>query len=244
VHNLFRPVHAPGGATAALFSQAAQPFVKICGLTDLTHAIAVSQLHADAFGLMFAPSRRRVTLERAIEITCAVRQSSKGTAPLAVGVFINEDAASITDIAHRVGLQAIQLSGDESPGFCSEVVARTALPVIKAVRMRKADDMAILDAYALAGATLLFDTLAVGSYGGTGQVGDWMLAREAAARWPIILAGGLSPANVGSALAIVAPRGVDVSSGVETNGAKDPQKIQMFIAAARSYVPTRCATSC
>jgi phosphoribosylanthranilate isomerase len=97
------------------------------------------------------------------------------------------------------------------------------------------DDLPLLDEYALAGAILMLDTPANdGSYGGTGQTGDWRLAAEASRRWPIILAGGLTPANLAEALTVVAPRGVDVSSGVETDGAKDIAKIARFLRVARA----------
>ncbi len=153
---------------------------------------------------------------------------------LAVGVFVNEPVSSIASIAETVGLDAVQLSGDETPEDCVEVAAATHLPVIKALRLRTVDDLGLLDAYVLAGAIPLLDTPANdGSYGGNGQTGNWELARQAAARWPVILSGGLTPENVAEALAAVNPRGVDVSSGVETDGVKDLAKIEAFIAAAR-----------
>jgi phosphoribosylanthranilate isomerase len=92
----------------------------------------------------------------------------------------------------------------------------------------------LLDEYALHGAIIMLDTPKEGVYGGTGETGDWALAREAALRWPVILSGGLTPHNVAEATGAVHPRGVDVSSGVETDKAKDLDKIARFIAAARS----------
>jgi len=154
--------------------------------------------------------------------------------PLAIGVFVNETAATIAAIAEHVGLDAIQLSGDESPEACAEVATRTGRPVLKAVRLRSDTDLEALDAYALAGATLLLDAHVPGMYGGSGQTGDWELARRAAERWPCVLSGGLSPANVAGALAAVHPRGVDVSSGVETDKAKDPAKIRAFLHAVKT----------
>ena len=107
-------------------------------------------------------------------------------------------------------------------------------PVLKALRLREEADLAQLDAYAMAGAILLLDAHVPGSYGGAGVTGDWDLARRAAQRWPIILSGGLTPENVADAIATVQPRGVDVSSGVETNKAKDPEKMRAFVATARA----------
>jgi phosphoribosylanthranilate isomerase len=113
----------------------------------------------------------------------------------------------------------------------------TGLPIIKTVRLRDEADLNQLEEYILAGATILLDAVTPDGYGGSGQRGDWALARLAAAQWPVNLAGGLSPTNVAQAVSEVAPRGVDVSSGVESSGpngrAKDLDKIRAFIAAAR-----------
>jgi indole-3-glycerol phosphate synthase/phosphoribosylanthranilate isomerase len=229
---------AGGGTIATLFTGSDQPFMKICGLATEEQARAVTRLGADAFGLVFAPMappHRRVSVERARRLVVAAReQAGANTAPLAVGVFVNEAPATIAEYAERVGLDAVQLSGDESPDDCTQVAAITGLPVLKALRLRSERDLDLLDAYAEAGAALLLDTPRDGAYGGTGETGDWALAREAARRWPVILSGGLAPENVSAALAAVRPRGVDVSSGVETDRAKDLAKIARFIATARA----------
>ena len=227
-------VTAPGGATSALFGGAGQPFVKICGLARVEEAQAAARFGADAIGLNFAPmapDHRRVSVEQAAQIA-----ASAGDA-LPVGVFVNPGARQAAEIASRVGLGAIQLSGGESPQRCAQVAAASGLPVIKAVRLRREADLASLDDYIGAGATLLLDTPTPGLYGGAGETGDWSLARQVAERWPVILAGGLTPANVTAAIAEVAPRGVDVSSGVETGRAKDIGKIQAFIEQARTLTP-------
>lgn len=254
--------NAPGGATARLFANTQRPFVKICGLVTPDQALVAAQAGADAIGLNFvpmAPAHRRVTVEQARAIIAAIRPHA-APAPvargwesrvpqarrqagglLAVGLFVNEPPEAIAEIARQVGLDAIQLSGDETPEECAEVVARLTLPVIKVVRLRSAEDLPQLDAYALAEATLALDAPAVaGVYGGGGQTGDWALARLAVTQsgWPILLAGGLTPANVGAALAAVGPYGVDVSSGVEITDASGPHKdadqIRRFVAAART----------
>ncbi|HEX8997243.1 MAG TPA: indole-3-glycerol phosphate synthase TrpC [Ktedonobacterales bacterium] len=226
---------APGGATAGLFSGTGQPFVKICGLATPEQAQAAARFGADAFGLVFAPmapAHRRVTSEQAARIIAGAR--STGRAPLPVGVFVNPCADDVVELAATLDLGAIQLSGDEPPEVCGQIAAATGKPVIKAVRLRDSADLDRLDAYLRVGATLLVDTPAPGLYGGAGQTGDWSLARQVAEQWPMLLAGGLTPANVAEAVATVAPRGVDVSSGVESNGAKDIEKMQAFIAQARS----------
>ena len=243
---------APGGATAALFAATGQPLVKICGLAHSEHAALVHELGADAFGLIFAPMappHRRVTPNQAREIARAARstphfhadgasgEGSRGPGagePLAVGVFVNESVEAIVSIAGVVGLSAIQLSGDETPEYCVALAASVRIPIIKSLRLHGDADLEQLDTYALGGATLLLDAHVPGMYGGSGQTGDWDLARRAAERWPVILSGGLSPDNVAEALAAVHPRGVDVSSGVETNKAKDPGKIRAFVHAAKT----------
>ncbi len=246
---------APGGAMAQFFSATGVPYVKICGLKTAEQARAVVESGADAFGLVFAPSRRQVTPDHARQLVEVARSNTVESAQadfvaehergplgaalaasaLAIGVFVNEPIARIAEIAATVGLDAIQLSGDESPETCAAVAHETGLPVLRALRLHAMDDLSLLDEYALAGAILMLDTPAYdGGYGGTGQTGDWRLAAEAARRWPIILAGGLTPANLADALATVAPRGVDVSSGVETDGVKDLAKIAAFLRVART----------
>jgi indole-3-glycerol phosphate synthase/phosphoribosylanthranilate isomerase len=234
---------APGGATAAFFAGAGRPFVKICGIAEPAHATLARDLGADAYGMVFAPmapAHRLLIPERAAGIARTVRKSAAAARqPIkAVGVFVNEPPERIAAIAEQVGLDAVQLSGDEPPEDCAAVAERTGLPVLKALRLRTQADLDALDAYALAGATLLLDAHVDGFYGGTGHTGDWELAKRAAARWPVILSGGLSPDNVAAAVAAVEPRGVDVSSGVETERAKDAEKIVAFIMAARSALTT------
>jgi indole-3-glycerol phosphate synthase / phosphoribosylanthranilate isomerase len=229
---------APGGGSIReFFAATRRPFVKICGVTQPDQVEFLNQLCfdfqcADAFGLIFAPSRRQVTPEQARTLVDA---SLGGPGLRAIGVFVNESAETIASIARTLALDAVQLSGDETPEHCAEVAALAGVPVVKALRLRTEVDLAQLDTYALAGATILLDTPTTdGAYGGTGKPGDWELARRAAERWPIILSGGLTPENVAEAIATVQPRGVDVSSGVETNRTKDPAKIRAFIKAART----------
>lgn len=268
VHEL---ASTPGGATAALFAGASRPFIKLCGLRAPEQAMLATELGADAIGLVFAPSRRRVTPEQACAIVHATgcsmlpdrdedQRAGSGVSPIStalcqrplplqgsgvlhwgwlgvrsVGVFVNEAPATIAAIVATVGLDAIQLSGDESPDDCAAIIAQAQLPIIKALRLREEADLPRLDAYVAAGATLLLDSPAAdGSYGGTGQIGDWALARRAAERWPIILSGGLTPENVAPALEAVSPCGIDVSSGIETNGVKDPAKMRAFVIAAKT----------
>jgi indole-3-glycerol phosphate synthase/phosphoribosylanthranilate isomerase/anthranilate synthase/indole-3-glycerol phosphate synthase/phosphoribosylanthranilate isomerase len=249
---------AGGGPTAALFAGRPTPFVKLCGLRDPAHARVAVTIGADAFGLIFAPVRRQVTPEDAAAIVRAAREAAlshsalpslsqrRGAGgedfPLAVGVFVDEDPTTIARIADTSGLDAVQLSGHEPPATIAAVASLTGLPILKAVRVSTEDDFAAVERTLAAGATPLLEPhAAVGDapnsrYGGNGRPGDWDLAGRVAARWPMILAGGLTPANVAAALAAVRPRGVDVSSGTETEGVKDEAKLRAFAAAARGAI--------
>jgi len=234
--------YAPGGGLIKeFFAPSQRPFIKICGLTtpeqvEYIERLCTDFLCADAFGLVLAPSRRRVTLEQAEKIMDA---ALSGSGIRTVGVFVNEPVESIVHIVRTLSLDVVQLSGDETPETCADAAAQTGIPVAKALRLRSEADLALLDAYALASAVPLLDTpSANGEYGGTGKIGNWELAREAARRWPILLSGGLTPENVADAIRAVNPRGVDVSSGVETNGVKDPEKIRAFIEAVRAAETT------
>ena len=212
--------------------------VKICGITETVHALAAAEAGADFIGLVFAPSKRLVDAERAKEIITAVKgRAERGERKiLTVGVFVNTPAAEVNRIAEYCGLDRVQLSGDEPWDYLRDIER----PVIKAVRVRRQqgseDVLAELEpGYQLRGADFvcLLDSQVEGSYGGSGQAFDWRVAREAAERFPVIIAGGLSAENVGQAMRLARPWGVDVSSGVESEGVKDISKINAFIAAVR-----------
>ena len=220
---------ASGGAFVRLFGRSRRPLIKLCGLTQPEHGLLAAQLHADAIGLVFAPSRRRIgSLPEARRVV----QAASGL--LAVGVFVNEHLDTIAATAEAARLGAIQLSGDETPEIAAEVAAKTRLPVIKALRLPPGAASEALEAYALAGTALLLDTPSAGSYGGTGRIGDWTQAHRMAGLWPIILSGGLTAENIGDALAAVQPAGIDVSSGIETEGEKDSRKMEAFVRAAHA----------
>ncbi len=194
---------------------------------------------ADMVGLVFAPSRRQVSVETAQQITQAVAALDRK--PLLVGVFVNETLARVLAIARQVGLDTIQLSGDESPEYVAE--CRRHYPVIRAVRFPSGtelqDALRLLETYepAIPRATgrlrFLVDAHQPGEYGGTGRVADWPLAAELSSHYDIVLAGGLDPSNVANAVAQVSPWCVDVSSGVESGGVKDPLLIKKFLLAAK-----------
>lgn len=231
---------APGGSTQALFGRSDELFVKICGVSRPEHARIAAEVGASAIGLNFAaeaPEHRRVTSARAAEIIAALGEPGTPGRPIPVGVFVNTPIEYIASLARSIGLEAIQLSGDAHNNRYRRAAEVTGLPIIAAARMTDGYQERRLANIAEASATILLDSAPPGQYGGSGQTGDWTQARAAAASWPIILAGGLTPRNVRAAIKAVAPRGVDVSSGVEFTcsgrPAKNPRKIRAFIAAAR-----------
>jgi phosphoribosylanthranilate isomerase len=206
--------------------------VKICGIRSARDAIMAAEAGADMIGLVFAPSRRQLDRVTARQIVAGLRASSSGQDVTVVGVFVNESAATIQDMAAEVGLDWVQLSGHESRA----AVAALDLPVVKALRFDgDATEAEWLGATATCAATpLLIDAHVAGSYGGAGVVADWGAAARLAAARPVLLAGGLNPDNVAAAIAAVRPWGVDVSSGVETSGTKDHAKIMAFVGAAKA----------
>jgi phosphoribosylanthranilate isomerase len=209
--------------------------IKICGITDETHALTAADAGADFIGLVFAPSKRQVIPARAREIADAVKKS--GAATKVVGVFVNAPVFQINEIADFCALDVVQLSGDESWEDCRKI----ANPVIKAIRVGRQSIEDICAELSAASTLLarrrfitLLDSEVEGKYGGTGEPFNWDLAREVAKKFQVIIAGGLAPQNVAMLIKRVSPWGVDVSSGVESNGVKDASKIRAFIEAIRS----------
>jgi len=202
--------------------------VKVCGVTSPEVARAAVAAGADAVGLIFAESRRRVSVADAARIVA-------GLPPFvaAVGVFVNAPVDEVVSLAHGLSLETVQLHGEEPPDLL-EVLRAQGLRVIKALRVGADFDPADLDRYREAAAVLL-DSKVDGLAGGTGRAFDWERARGLGDGRPLILSGGLTAENVAAALEIVRPYGVDVSSGVETAGQKDPDKIIRFIEQVRAW---------
>lgn len=209
--------------------------VKICGIKQTAHALAVIEAGGDFIGLVFAPSQRQVTPVQAGEIVSAVK--SRSNAIGIVGVFVNMPAPEVNMIANSCNLDWVQLSGDEPWEYCRQITK----PLIKAVRIRQEQRPEQICAHLAAGEQVLssqrhlylLDSRVKGRYGGTGITFDWRLARQVAEQFPVIIAGGLAPKNVVQVIEMVAPWGVDVSSGVEVGGVKDIVKIRAFIEAVR-----------
>ena len=218
--------------------------VKICGVRTAENALVTAEAGADLLSLVFyPPSHRNIAPETASAIVRELRAAGHGI--LVVGLFVNEDPARINAIADEVGLDLVQLSGDEQPAD----LARLARPILRSVRVAAGESLVrvrerLTSATTMLGPrepgplgqplTPLIDAHVPGAYGGTGIQADWAAAATLARLWPLFLAGGLTPETVGAAIRAVAPFGVDVSSGVETDKAKDPAKIRAFIAAVRA----------
>jgi indole-3-glycerol phosphate synthase / phosphoribosylanthranilate isomerase len=201
--------------------------VKICGLRTTDQILSARDAGVDLIGLMFYEhSSRYIQPRKAKEILKTFENGQKSTDT--VGIFVNEEADYINDVVEQVGLHFVQLHGDESPEFCT----RIHRPVIKALRLSEKSYTTLAETYAQTSWRILLDTPTI-KWGGTGETHDWVLARSIAQHTSIFLAGGLTPDNVGEAIQQVHPWGVDVSSGVETNGKKDSKKIQAFIENAR-----------
>ncbi len=210
--------------------------VKVCGLREPVHAAAAAAAGADLLGFIFAPARRQITVAVARRCIAAARASAGDRRVVAVGVFVDAAPHEMNAAADVAGLDLLQLHGDEPPA----VLGRLNRPIIKALRPRPGTPLAEVDtladryrAVANAPIAFLVDGFAVDAAGGAGYRADWDLARVLAGRGPMILAGGLDPGNVVGAIVGVRPLGVDVSSGVETDGAKDVAKIAAFVASAR-----------
>ncbi|MCL6602375.1 MAG: phosphoribosylanthranilate isomerase [Paenibacillus sp.] len=213
--------------------------VKICGLQDVEVLKSMVHLPLDYIGFVFAPSRRRVTPERAVELTAELEGWKTGKAPRAAGVFVNPEIAELRELLSKVALDVIQLHGDESPDFCREVQeAFPGVQVWKAFSVTANNDHSGINNkikdYAGSVHALLLDTYDPEQKGGSGRTFAWgqiPAYKELAATLslPLFVAGGLHPDNVGELLEGYAPYGVDVSSGVETDGVKDIAKMTAFV---------------
>jgi phosphoribosylanthranilate isomerase len=201
--------------------------IKICGITNLADAKAATDAGANALGFNFyEKSLRRVVTADAAQIRSKLPKEVE-----AVGVFVNAKPADINSLRAFVRFDTAQLHGDETPDIVSRVAS--SVPVIKAFRVDASFSMKLFDQFPGVLAFLL-DGTRLGQYGGTGQTTDWDFARRAAAAHRIILSGGLKVENVGEAVRMVRPYGVDVASGLETKpGKKDHAKLKEFIEEVR-----------
>jgi phosphoribosylanthranilate isomerase len=206
--------------------------IKFCGITRLEDAELAVAAGAWAIGLIFWPrSPRRAQIGAAAEIAAALKRRVE-----VAGVFVNPTLDHVAEVADAVGLTMLQLHGEEGPAFCAEAARRTGCKVIKAARVRSGADIQALAPFHTD--FHLLDSYTQGVPGGTGETFAWEIARAHRGRIPVILSGGLTPANVAEAIAAVRPFAVDVASGVERSpGIKDPDKLQAFAAAVRDAAP-------
>ncbi len=210
--------------------------IKICGIKTEAHALAAAEAGADFIGFIFTRSARQVTPAQAKKITAVLKESKK-VGPEIVGVFVNTPFYVVNRIVEFCCLNRVQLSGDENIEYCREIT----YPVVKVMRVSQhyQPEQVCRDLAAWSKALVkqehrfLLDAYDPDRYGGTGRKLDWNVAGEIAKRFGVILAGGLTPQNVGAVIRIAQPWGVDVSSGVETGGEKDVEKIKAFIKAVR-----------
>lgn len=197
--------------------------VKICGITDLTTAIAAIDYGADALGFVFAESKRKISVTKARDIISHLPKEI-----LKVGVFVNESKEKIEEITSTVGLTHVQLHGDESPSFSESL----SYPVIKAISIHDEQSVNAIGHYSCE--FVLLDGPKGLYRGGNGLSFDWKsISAKNLVGKKVILAGGLHEENVEEAIKLIEPYMVDVSSGVETEGNKDLSKIQSFINKAK-----------
>ena len=197
--------------------------VKICGIRSREMAEAAVRSGADFLGFIFAKSRRYIEPSLAAGIGAAAGSAKK------VGVFVDAPPEEVNRIARLCHLDFVQLHGKESPAYCRSI----EFPIIKAWRF--GEDFSVEAANAYPAELLLIDSWQPGLAGGTGQCFSWELARVelAGLNKPFLLAGGIDAANVGEAVKLLTPYGIDVSGGVEENGSKSAAKIAEFMTAAR-----------
>jgi phosphoribosylanthranilate isomerase len=207
--------------------------VKICGIREVSHALAAAEAGVDFIGVVFAASKRRVSPEIAWHIAHAIKNVNPK--PELVGVFVNETIEKVERMAKECGLDRVQLSGNETIEYCKQI----SLPVIKAIHIhpltRPEEVHRTVENWYTQMKNrkfdCLLDTAIPDKQGGTGKTFNWTFAREITAHFPVIIAGGLTPKNVAQLIRDIHPWGVDVSSGVETENRKDPEKISAFIRA-------------
>ena len=200
--------------------------VKVCGITNPKDARSAAEYGADAIGLVFAKSPRRLGMDEALKIAAALPPGV-----LRVGVFVNERPQEMLRIAAEVGLDYAQLHGDETPETVA-AIRGAGLPVMKAVRVRNSEALGALERYEAD--LLLLDAWSARARGGTGETFDWALAKSVKGRGNIVVSGGLAPDNVREAIEFFEPYGVDASSSLEERpGKKSGELVRRFVRAAK-----------
>lgn len=198
--------------------------IKICGIKSENDINIINKYMPDYIGFVFAKSLRQVTADMVsnFNIKCTIKK---------VGVFVNEDINVVCKTARICKLDVIQLHGDEKQQYIDELKAKCDCNIWKAIRVK--DENSIIEANKFSVDSFLFDNFSCGEFGGSGTIFDWSLLKKANVKFA--LAGGLYILNIENAIALSSPQIVDISSGVETNGIKDEEKIKQFIEKVRSY---------
>ena len=200
--------------------------IKMCGLRRPDDIIYTNECLPDYIGFVFAESRRKVSGREAKKLGEQLDPSIKK-----VGVLVNEPLRSLISISEEAGLDIIQLHGDEGEEYIKEVKHETGKELWKAVRVRMVKD--IQEAQRLPADKLLLDSFSEESYGGTGTVMDFAVLDQADIRKPYFIAGGLTVENLPEILKKAEPYGIDISSGIETEGVKDREKMLKVIQCVR-----------
>ncbi len=214
-----------------------KPRVKICGLRDAANALVAADAGADYLGFVFVEGvRRQLQPDEGQWITEGYLGGRRGVpnGPQMVGLFRNQSIDWVRHVAERCHLHIAQLCGDEDPSYADELI----VPVLKQIRVREGETAAEVrsrvEPWIDAGYMAVLDAYDPATPGGAGNTFDWSAAEGVVEREGVLLAGGLNPENVSEAVQRLNPWGVDVSSGVETDGNKDPDKIRDFIDAAKA----------
>jgi phosphoribosylanthranilate isomerase len=202
--------------------------VKVCGITQWHQAKAAEEAGAEAIGFVFAESKRMITPEAAREIRNEISPAVKK-----VGVFVDSSKEEIERIALLAGIDYVQLHGNETPEFQDAL----SVPCYKAISIQEEFDLN--EAYRYSGKYILLDSGHGSAKGGNGTSFEWNYLKNFTIGKKIILAGGLKVENIEGAVREVNPFMVDVSSGVETDGIKDPEKIKEFIFKAKNAIRTK-----
>lgn len=198
--------------------------IKVCGIRRVEDIEYVNTLKPDYIGFIFAKSKRQITKQQAIELKNQLDKSIK-----TVGIFVNEDLETLKDIANSVELDIVQLHGDEDNKYINSLKQYN---LWKAIRVKNEESLCEIQNLEVDG--ILLDTYSKQAYGGLGETFDWNIVNNLKTNKKIILAGGLNVDNVEKGIKTISPDIIDVSSGVETDGYKDFEKMKNFIEKGRN----------
>lgn len=200
--------------------------IKMCGLKRPEDIVYANECLPDYIGFVFAESRRKVSAQEAEKLGRQLDPAIRK-----VGVFVNEPVRQLISISDEAGLDILQLHGDEGKEYIKEVRKKTGKEIWKAVRVRTAKD--IREAEELTADKLLLDSFSEDSYGGTGKIMDFSVLEQTDIRMPYFIAGGVTVDNLSEIIEKTGPYGIDISSGIETGGIKNREKMLQVIQCVR-----------